>query len=115
MTKPYVFQRGETISLALDAIEGDAGSVSAIAADLRPLSNGRVEATEDAPIAASFTISDRAAEGDDPGGFNLVITAAFSADLSPGLYIADARVTVAGGVIVTDPVTLRIAEPVTRP
>lgn len=109
---PYVFQRGETISLALDAVTGDPATVSAISAQLKAIPPGRTSAPPGEPIAASFTISPRSASGDDPAGWTLVLTAATSAGLLPGSYLADARLTVAGGVIVTEPVAIRIRQSV---
>ncbi len=34
---PYTYQRGETISLALDAVTGDPADVSAISAAMKPI------------------------------------------------------------------------------
>ncbi len=38
---PYIFQRGETISLALDAVTGDPLSVTAISAAMKAVAPGR--------------------------------------------------------------------------
>jgi hypothetical protein len=110
---PYVFQRGETVSLALDALSGDPASVSAISAQLKALAPGRLNASADAPVAASFTIAPRVATADLPGGWTLTIPASASAALAAGFYTADARIEVAGGVIITDQVAVRIRESVT--
>jgi hypothetical protein len=109
---PYVFQRGETISLALDAVSGDPASVSAIAAKLKAVPAGRTSVSADTPLAASFTISSRAAMGEIPAGWTLTIPAATSAGLSAGAYLADARLEVAGGVVVTESVAIRVRESV---
>ncbi len=113
MTPPYIFQRGETISLALDAVTGDPLSVTAIGAAMKAVPPGRTGVADSAPVAATFSISPRAAQGDIPPGWTLTINAAISAALSPGSYLADARLEVAGGVIVTEPVPIRIAPSVT--
>jgi hypothetical protein len=110
---PYVFQRGETISLALDAVTGDPAAVSAIVAQLKAVPAGRTNVPASTPIAASFTISSRAAMGEIPAGWTLTIPAATSALLSAGAYLADAKLTVAAGVVVTDSVALRVRESVT--
>ena len=110
---PYIFQRGETISLALDAVSGDPASVGAIAAQLKALPPGRSNVAAGAPVAASFVIVPRAAMLDLPAGWTLTLNAATSATLAAGFYVADALITVAGGVIITDQVSIRIRDAVT--
>ncbi len=105
---PYIFQRGETISLALDAVSGNPLDVTAISAELKAVPPGRTSVPEGAPVAATFVMIARPAVGSIPPGWTLVISAATSATLSPGAYLADARLEVAGGVIVTDAVAIRI-------
>lgn len=109
---PYVFQRGETISLALDAVTGDPATVTAITAKLKAVPPGRTTVSAASPAAATFAIANRPAAGEFPAGWTLTITAAASSTLTPGAYLADARLEVAGGVIVTESVALRIRESV---
>ncbi|MFN3747366.1 MAG: hypothetical protein ACK4SJ_01630 [Sphingorhabdus sp.] len=110
---PYTFQRGETISLALDAVTGDPLTVTAISAAMKIVPPGRTGVPDGAPVAATFSISPRAAVGGIPPGWTLTIDAATSATLVACNYLADARLEVAGGVIVTEPVALRIKPSVT--
>jgi hypothetical protein len=110
---PYIFQRGETIVLALDATTGDPLSVSSISAAMKAVPPGRTGVPDGAPVAATFSISPRAAQGEIPPGWTLAISAATSANLTPGAYLADARLEVAGGVIVTEPVAIHIKPSVT--
>jgi hypothetical protein len=110
---PYTFQRGETLTLALDAIIGDPLSVTSISAVMKAVPPGRTGVPDGAPVAATFSISPRAAQGDIPPGWTLTIPATTSATLSSGAYLADARLEVAGGVIVTEPVAIRIKASVT--
>jgi hypothetical protein len=110
---PYTFQRGETLTLALDAITGDPLSVTGISAAMKAVPPGRTGVSQDAPVAATFSITPRTAQGDIPPGWTLTIPAGTSASLSPGAYLADARLEVAGGVIVTEPVAIRIKPSVT--
>ncbi len=110
---PYIFQQGETISLALDAVIGNPGDVSGIAAQLKALPPGRTSVPAGAPVAAAFVIVPRTASGDVPPGWTLTIPAGASAVLQPGSYLADARLNVAGGVIITESISLRIAASVT--
>ena len=109
---PYTYQRGETISLALDAVIGDPAQVTAISAAMKPVLPGRSEASADAGFAASFLVTARTASGDIPAGWTLTIPALASAGLLPGAYVADARLEVAGGVIVTDSVAIRLRQSV---
>jgi hypothetical protein len=109
---PYVFQRGETIILALDAVEGDTGAVSAIAVKLKRVPPGRTSPPLYEPVAADFTIVPRAANGEVPAGWTLTIDAVTSSGLAPGAYMADAALSVGAAVIVTDPVAVRIRESV---
>ncbi|MGL5838238.1 MAG: hypothetical protein ACRCY3_07020 [Sphingorhabdus sp.] len=109
---PYIYQRGETISLALDAVTGDPAQVTTISAAMKPVPPGRSEAPAAAPFAASFLVAPRAAAGGNPPGWTLTIPALVSASLSPGAYVADARLEVAGGVIVTETVAIRLKQSV---
>jgi hypothetical protein len=110
---PYTFQRGETIVLALDAMTGDPLSVTAITAVMKAVPPGRSAVPDGAPVAATFSIAPRAAQADIPAGWTLTISAATSAGLTPGAYLADARLEVASGVIKTEPVAIRIKPSVT--
>jgi hypothetical protein len=110
---PFTFQRGETVSLALDAVTGDPLSVTSISAVMKAVPPGRTGVPDGAPVATTFSVSPRTAQGDIPPGWTLSIAAATSAALSPGAYLADARLEIAGGVIVTEPVAIRIKPSVT--
>jgi hypothetical protein len=105
---PFVFQRGETIVIALDSVSGDPADVTAIVAQLKMLSPGRSSVSPDTPIAASFTVAPHAAQGDVPPGWTMTIAATTSAELATGRYLADARMEVAGGVVVTESVAIHI-------
>ncbi len=109
---PYLFQRGETISLALDALSGDPLSVSVISASMKAVAPGRNVVDAAAPVAATFTIAPRGASGDIPAGWNLTVAANVSAGLPPGTYLADAKITAGGGVIITDTIAVRIQQSV---
>ncbi len=109
---PFTFQRGETILLALDAVDGDPALVTSITANIKAVPAGRTMAPASAPVVASFAIANRAATGAIPAGWTLSLSAAQSAGLAPGAYVADARLTVADGVIITDPVAIRVREAV---
>jgi hypothetical protein len=110
---PYIFQRGETLSLALDAVTGDPLTVTGISAVIKAVPPGRTGVPDGAPVAATFSVQARAAQGDIPPGWTLTIPAATSATLAPGAYLADARLELAAGVIVTEPVAIRIKPSVT--
>lgn len=109
---PYTYQRGETISLALDAVTGDPAQVTAISAAMKAVLAGRSEASATTPVSASFAIAARPAVGNEPPGWTLTIPAPVSASLLPGAYVADARLEIAGGVIVTESVAIRLKQSV---
>ena len=109
---PYIFQRGETISLALDVVTGDPLSVTAMSAAMKAVGPGRTSVNAGTPVAAAFTISPRAAQGDMPPGWNLTVDATTSAALAAGSYLADARLSVGGGVIITESVAIIVRESV---
>jgi hypothetical protein len=106
----FNFQRGETFSLALDAVQGDVATVSAITARIRRLDMNRT-GFRAGSVAVAMTVAARAAAGDIPAGWNMTLAAAASADLELGYHGAEAQLTVGGGVIVTDFVTIKILEP----
>jgi hypothetical protein len=110
---PFVFQRGETLTLALDAVSGDPASVTAISAQLKAVPSGRTSVPAGAPVAATFAIVTRAAAGDIPAGWSLTLSAATCATLTPGAYLVDARLEVGSGVIITDSAAIRIRPSVT--
>jgi len=109
----YTFARGEDVAVALDAVSGDMSIVSSISAALKAIPAGRAVLPDAAPVAASFTISPRAASGDVPPGWTLLIPAALSAALPAGNYVADARLNVAGGTTLTSQIGIRLREAVT--
>ena len=109
----YTFQRGETVLLALDAVKGDAGTVTSVTAAMKPLAAGRSMIDPATAIAATFAVTTRAAAGGLPGGWTLTIPAAASAALAGGSYLADAKLVVAGGVTITEPVAIRMIDAVT--
>lgn len=109
----FVFQRGETISLALDAVTGDPLSVTAISAAMKAVAPGRTGVSAAAPVAAAFNITPRAASGDIAPGWNLTVGATQSALLPAGHYLADARIEVGGGVIITESIGITLRESVT--
>ena len=109
---PFTFQRGETLLLALDAVDGDPALVSSISAHIKAVPAGRTMAPASAPVVATFAITPRVANGEIPAGWTLSLSAAQSSDMTPGAYVADARLTVAGGVIITEPVAIRLREAV---
>lgn len=79
---------------------------------MKAVAPGRTSVSENTPITAAFSISPRTAAGDIPPGWTLSILAATSAGLIAGSYLADAKLLVGGGVIVTESVAIRIKESV---
>lgn len=109
---PFVFQRGETISLALDAVTGDPLQVTAVSAAMKTVAPGRTGVSASAPVAAVFNILARPASGDIAPGWTLTVNAAQSALLAAGPYLADARLEIGGGVIITESIAITLRESV---
>jgi hypothetical protein len=109
MRADAVFSVGETILLGLDCAAGDFNSVTAIAATIKRARNGEIPPASD-PVAGTFTITNRAAAPPIPIGWTLTLLAGLP---SAGLFCVDARLTVAGGKIVTSAVFVQIEEAVT--
>lgn len=109
---PFVFQRGETISLALDAVTGDPLLVTAISAAMKAVAPGRTGVSASAPVAAVFDIIARSASGGMAPGWTLTVGAEQSALLPAGPYLADARLEIGGGVIITESIAITLRESV---
>lgn len=109
----FTFQRGETVSIALDAVQGDPLSVTAISAAMRPVAAGRSAIDPATPVAATFSVANRTAAGAIPAGWTLTLPAAVSGSLAAGTYLADAKLTIGGGIAITEPVAIRMIDAVT--
>ena len=105
----YTFRRGETITLPLDITGGTTADVSAVEAWLRysPYRPSCVD--ESMTKVAEFEVS----EQDGGVGYLFTLQSGVSDTLEDGYYVADARLTIAGGIVITTPVAIRILEPVT--
>ncbi len=110
---PYVFQRGETVLLALDAVAGDPLTVTSVTAAMKPVAAGRSAVDPAAAVAATFAVTSRAAAGDIPAGWTLTLAAGASAAVPAGTYLADAKLIVGSGVTITDTVAIRMVDAVT--
>ena len=92
------FRIGEDIAVALDAVQGDPVTVTAITAQMKP-----------AKVAANrFVLDDNAAgiamtvTAQGTTGWLVSLANAASAGLAVGIYGIDARLTIAGGVEMTE-------------
>lgn len=105
----YTFIRGATQSVALDVVQGFAGE-EPIRAVLKAAQHANQPPGDGAVEAAVFSIAFVAAESDTPAHWLLTLSAEQTAALSPGWYLADARIEVAGGVFQTAAIRIRIVE-----
>ena len=94
------FRVGEDIAIALDAIAGDAVQVSAIGVAMKPALVGDNRLTLD-DAAAAITLS-VAPQTTPSTGWTISLPGAQTALLDPGLFGIDARLTVAGGIVITE-------------
>lgn len=94
MNALYEFQRGETILLALDAVEGDPATVTAITGTMRLQLAPHTE--------TNFEVVART------GGWTLTIDPEVSATMPVGIYQAVATLTLPAQTVITDPVQVRL-------
>jgi len=109
----YTFQRGETVALALAVVSGDPAIVGAVTAAVKPAVEGRALPDPASPVVATFNVTYIAATSDAPARWLLTLTPAMTAALAAGNYLADAKLTVGGGVVITETIDLRLRDAVT--
>ena len=92
------FRIGEDVSVALDALTGDPATVTAITAKMKP-----------AKVTANRIVLDNSAVGitmqvasQGPAGWIVSLAYTATANLAAGVYGIDARLTIAGGVEMTE-------------
>lgn len=101
----YTFTRGETVSLALENMDG--AVVTAISAGLKRRSSAY--GAPAGPVVAYMAEEARESLGEGfAGGWLLSLTPEQSLALTPGYYALDARLTIGGSVEITDAVTIQI-------
>lgn len=97
------FRVGEDIAIALDAVTGDVADVQSIAAFIARSSHATQFRRDPAFAPIAMTVTPRPALGSIPAGWNIILPAAASADLEPGIYGIDARIVgVSGSIDITD-------------
>lgn len=94
------FRVGEDIAVALDATAGDAAAVTAITVAMKParVADNRLTLDDEA-AATTLSASPQTVPG---AGWTIALPGAQTRLLAPGLYGIDARLTVAGGVVITE-------------
>lgn len=109
------FRVGEDIAVALDAVSGDPADVTTITAKMRRSTSSTAFSPDPRSPAINLVVTPRPAAGEFPAGWNVSLAAAQSANLRPGVYGIDAKVTDADGVIdLTDQTALiRLTEAAT--
>lgn len=109
MKTDYVIRTGATLVLSLDVMEGDPSVISSVSAVLKPAGpNGTVPSPAVLPIAA-FGVTSRVASGEIPAGWDLRIGDNLTAQIKPGFYITDAKITyTSGDTQKTEPVLIEI-------
>lgn len=111
-TAPFVFQRGETITIFLDDLDEKADRETEVIAKMRQFAPGQKVFKTTDPAGTSFTVRWRPKMGDSYQGWNLIIDSCKSAQLPIGDYGVDAMVTLGSCKVITDvPVVIRITEP----
>lgn len=106
-----IFQKGEEIRIALEAVSGDRAIVDTVTAVMRKvrLAGSSVVADRGDPIAVEVVA--REPNGCDRGGWTLTVHADAARDLPAGFYGIDARLVVGGVPIITDqPALIQLSE-----
>jgi len=103
--QPYVFTRGETVSVALENMDG--AGVTDINAGLKRRDSAFADPK--GPVVVEMAAEARQSLGEGLGaGWLLSLTPTQSLALTPGFYALDARLTIGGSVEITDAVTIQI-------
>lgn len=94
------FRIGEDIAIALDAVQGDPATVTAISAKMKParVSANRVD-LDPQGTAIDLLVT---AQTPSSAGWTLSLVHSQSALLEPGIYGIDARIEMAGAIEITD-------------
>lgn len=83
----YEVQQGETHRVRITSPLGSTFTATCTAT-LHALPGGRTSSVPNSTVAATYTVSDYAGDATYGPGFNFVLSAATTAGLSPGTYIA---------------------------
>lgn len=110
----YNFSQGETISIALDNVEGDISQVSSVSCSMKFVEPGRKEPLDDAEVTESFLVIDREATEDIPEGWTLTIDSTSSSNIPTGRYMVDAKINIGSSVQITDPIYIDIQGSITQ-
>ena len=94
------FRIGEDIGVALDAVTGSTAGVTAISVAMKPALVGDNRLILDSSAPAVVLIA--SPQAPPTAGWIIALSGAQSAALEPGLYGIDARLTVAGGIVITE-------------
>jgi hypothetical protein len=101
------FRIGEDIAIALDVLSGDIGVVSEISAFMiRSKDQTRFRPDQNfTPLA--MTVAPRAAEGEIPEGWNLILASTATEGLKEGVYGVDAKIVATDDIVdITDTTAL---------
>jgi len=97
------FRVGEDFAIALDAIEGEVSDIETVTAYLAKSTSKSSFKKDPSFTEIELVVSSRAATETHAAGWNLMLPAAQSAVLDPGLYGIDAKlVSFAGTIDITD-------------
>lgn len=111
----YAVQRGEDATFVLYAPLATDLTGWGATAKLRKLAVGAHRLDPSAAVAATFDVTSFAGDAERGPGWNLKLTDTVSDGLDPGRYLADARITTAGGdAYTTRSWIVEIKEPATR-
>lgn len=112
----FTIKQGATLTLELDAMQGDVGTVTSAQASLRKLKGPSYVLSGAEPEAADFTVTARAAAGIYPDGWTLKLPPSVTSTLETGTYACDARITFGpDDAEITESWTVEVKAPATKP
>lgn len=97
------YRIGEDAALAFDAIDIDVSTVTILAVGMvQVLRNGGVYAIPEGRTPMPLTVTTRAADDTNPGGWTFALAASDTALLTPGVYAVDAKFSLGGSTDITE-------------
>lgn len=98
----YTYRQGETITIALDALEGNISLITDITANIALLDRGDEElSAKEVAESIPMDVTNRPMLGEIPAGWDFTLEPQVSATLEPGDYRVDAKIEVGGGIEIT--------------
>lgn len=110
----FTWHRGASFALALRVIAGTVAGTETVRCVMKEAVDGLDPPGDAAAEKVVFSSTFVAESGDEPAHWLFTATAADGLALSPGLYLADARIVIGSDVIQTTTVQIELVERITE-